>query len=84
MYSNCPVNLVGKTVHVDIQVIDASLDYILFGLSYTYAMLVVASTVFCKICFPREGNIVTIDQLTYHKLASVTSPASIISPVLDK
>jgi len=62
MYCNCPVTLAGKTVHIDIEVIDALLDYnILLGRSYTYAMSAIVFTVFCKMCFPHEGKIVTID-----------------------
>lgn len=66
MYHNFTVALAGKTVHVDIEVIDSPLDYnIILGCSYTYTMSVVASTVFHKMCFLHEGKIVTIDQLTY-------------------
>ena len=66
MYRNYPVTFASKTVHVAIEVIDAPLDYkILLGRSYTYAMSTVTSTVFHKMCFPHEGNIVTIDQSTY-------------------
>ena len=85
MYHNCPVNLTGRIVHVDIEVIDGPLDYnILLGHSYTYAMSVVASTIFHKMCFPHEGKIITIDQLTYYEFASLTSPESIISSIYDK
>lgn len=62
MYRNCLVTLAGKIVHVDIEVIDAPLDYnILLGRSYTYAMSAIASTVFHKMYFPHEESIVTID-----------------------
>jgi hypothetical protein len=41
------VTLKGKTVSVDIEVVDTTLDYnFLLGHSWLYAMLVVASTVF--------------------------------------
>jgi len=85
MYRNCLVTLAGKTVHVDIEVIDAPLDYnIILGCSYTYAMSFLTSTVSRKMCFPREGKIVTINQLTYYEQTSMTSPESIISSVSDK
>ena len=85
MYHNCPMTLAGKIVHVDIEVIDAPLDYnILLGRSYTYAMSTFASAMFCKMYFPHEGKIVTVDQLTYYEPISVTSPESIISSVSDK
>ena len=47
-------------------------------------MSTVASAVFNKMLFPHEEKIVTIDQLTYYKLTSVTSLESIISSSLDK
>ena len=62
-----PITLAGKTVLIDIEVINAQLDYnLLLGRSYLYAMRAVASTIFCLMMFPHEGNIVMIDQLTYH------------------
>lgn len=62
MYRNCLVTLVGKTIHVYIEVIDSPLDYnILLGHSYTYAMLAITSAIFYEMCFPHEGKIVTID-----------------------
>jgi len=85
MYRNFLVTLAGKTVHVDIEVINAPLDYnVLLGYSYTYAMTAVVSAAFHKMCFPHEGNIVTIDQLTYYELASMNSPKSIILSVSNK
>lgn len=84
IYHNCPVNLSGKTVHVDIKVINSPLDYnILLGRSYTYSMSSIVSTVFRKICFPHEGKIINIDQLTYYEPASLTSHEPIISLTYD-
>jgi hypothetical protein len=63
-----PVELGGKTILIDIEVIDAPLDYnILFGRSYMYAMKVVASSVFRMMMFPHNGKIVTIDQITHYE-----------------
>ena len=60
-----------RSVCVDVEVIDAPLDYnILLGRSYTYAMSVIPSAVFRKMSFPHNGNIVTIDQLSYLELPS--------------
>ena len=68
LFRNCPITLAGKIVCVDVEVIDAPLDYnILLGRSYTYAMSVVPSAVHRKMFFPHNGKIVTIDQLTYHE-----------------
>jgi hypothetical protein len=53
LFQNVPVELGGKTILIDIEVIDAQLDYnILFGCSYMYSMKVVASSVFRIIMFP--------------------------------
>jgi len=44
LYQNYPIIVVGKTVSIDNEVIDAPLHYkIIFGHSYTYVMLVFAS-----------------------------------------
>jgi hypothetical protein len=68
LFQNVPIELGGKTILIDIEVIDAPLDYnILFGCSYMYLMKVVASSVFCTMMFPHNGKIVTIDQLTHYE-----------------
>jgi hypothetical protein len=60
------IELGGKIVSVEVEVVDATLDYnMLLGHTWFYAMKVVASTVFHIICFPHQGKIVTIDQLDY-------------------
>jgi hypothetical protein len=62
------VQLGGKTMCVEVEVFDASLDYnILLGRSWTYAMQAVVSTVFRVSLFPHEDRIVTIDQLSFSK-----------------
>jgi len=56
----------GKTVSVKVEVVDAPIDYnLLLGNSWTYAMTAILSSVFRVIQFPHEGNIVTIDQLSF-------------------
>jgi hypothetical protein len=61
-----PVQLGGKTVCVEVEVVDAPLDYnLLLGWSWTYAMQVVVAIVFRVFLFPHEGRIVTIDQLYF-------------------
>jgi hypothetical protein len=60
------VQLGGKTVEVEVEVVDAPIDYnLLLGHNWTYAMVVVISSVFCVLCFPHQGEIVTIDQLSF-------------------
>jgi hypothetical protein len=59
-----PVQLEGKTVCVEVEVVDVPLDYnILLGRSWTYAMTTVVSTIFRVLCFPHEGQIITVDQV---------------------
>jgi hypothetical protein len=68
LFQNVPVELEGKTILIDIEVIDAPLDYnILLGRTYMYAMKAVASSVFRTIMFPHNGKIVTIDQVTHYE-----------------
>jgi hypothetical protein len=68
LFQNFPLELGGKNIFIDIEVIDAPLDYnILFGRSYMYAMKWVASPVFHMMMFPHNGKIVTIDQLTNYE-----------------
>ena len=57
---------------------------ILLGRSYTYAISAVPSAVFCKMSFPHNGKIVTIDQLSYHESQSQTSPEMTTSSVANK
>ena len=57
-----PITLAGKTIMVYVEVVDKKLDYNLFlGRSWTYAMTVVVSTVFCIIQFPLDGKVITVD-----------------------
>ena len=61
-----PVTLGGKTMNVEVEVVDAPIDYnLLLGQSWTYAMEVVPSSYFRCIKFPHEGKLVTIDQLSF-------------------
>ena len=59
-----PMTLGGKTVLIDMMVVDIPLDFnMLLGRDYVYAMNDVVSSLFRVMCFPHNGNIVTIDQL---------------------
>jgi hypothetical protein len=63
-----PVQLGGKTVCVEVEVVDAPIDYnLLLGRSWTYAMQAVVATVFRVLLFPHQGRIVTIDQLSFSR-----------------
>jgi hypothetical protein len=46
------VQLGGKMVEVDVEVVDAPLDYnLLLGRNWTYAMTAIVSSVFRTLCF---------------------------------
>jgi hypothetical protein len=61
-----PIQLGGKTIIVDVEVVDAPLNYnLLLGRSWFYAMTVVASSVFRCVQFSHQGKIVTVDQLDF-------------------
>jgi hypothetical protein len=61
------VQLGGKTITVDIEVVDAPLDYnLLLGRRWFYRMTTVVSLVFRCVQFPHQGKIVTIDQLDFY------------------
>jgi hypothetical protein len=61
-----PIELGGKTVTVEVEVVNAPLDYnLLLGFSWFYPMRVVASTVYRLVHFPHLGRIVSINQLDY-------------------
>jgi hypothetical protein len=68
LFQNVPVELGGKTMLIDIEVINTPLDYnIMFGHSYMYAMKAVASSVFRTMMFPHNRKIITIDQVSYYE-----------------
>jgi hypothetical protein len=60
------MQLGGKIVCVEVQVVDVPLDYnLLLGRIWTYAMHAVVATVFRVLLFPHEGQIVSIDQFYF-------------------
>jgi hypothetical protein len=70
-------------VEVDVEVVDAPLDYnLLLGRNWTYAMTTVMSSIFHTLCFPHEGKIVTIDQLSFAHASPNASVGPSI-PVID-
>jgi hypothetical protein len=63
-----PMQLGGKTVCIEVEVVDVSLDYnLLLGRSWTYAMQGEVTTVFRVFLFPHEDWIMTIDQLSFSR-----------------
>jgi hypothetical protein len=77
------VQLGGKIVEVDVEVVDAPLDYnLLLGCNWTYAMTKFVSSIFHTLCFPHDGIIVTINQLSFvHASPNALFGPSI--PVID-
>lgn len=64
--TNFPITLEGKTINLEVEVIDANLNYnLLLGRSWTLAMFCVVYTLFYVLCFPHEGKIVIVDQLAF-------------------
>jgi hypothetical protein len=70
-------------VEVEVEVVDAPLNYnILLGRNWTYAMTTIVSSGFHILCFPHEGNIVTIDQLSFaHPSPNASVGPSV--PIID-
>ena len=70
------VKMGGKTISIQVEVVDAPLDYnLLLGRNWFYAMTVVASIVFLTVQFPHLGRIATIDQLDFYTPDVTTSMA---------
>jgi hypothetical protein len=62
---------------VEVEVVDAPLDYnLLLGHNWTYAMVSIISSVFHTLCFPHQGKIVMVDQLSF----AYSSPNASVGP----
>jgi hypothetical protein len=69
-----PVTLGGKTVFIDVMVVQDPLDFsLLLGRDYVYAMKAIVSTLFRVISFPHDGRVVTVDQLSFIEPAWIAS-----------
>ena len=63
--------------------VDAPLDYnLLLGQNWMYSMQAVSSSLFHIVCFPHNGNIVTIDQ-TILKNSSATASSGASIPIVE-
>ena len=61
-----PISFGGKTVLVDVIVVQGSLDFnMILGRDYVYVMNDMVSTLFRAMHFPHNGSIVTINQLCF-------------------
>jgi hypothetical protein len=75
-----PITLEGKTVQVEVEVFNAPFDYnLLLGHSWIDSMHAVVSTLFCVVCFPHQGKVVTVDQLTFFNSDTRTGNMSFIA-----
>ena len=75
-----PITLEGKTVCIDVMVVQGPLALnLVLGHDYVYSMKVVVSTLFRVIYFPHDGNILTIDQLSFIKTNHHMTPSHQIS-----
>ena len=73
------VRLGGKTVAIEVEVVDVPLDYnLLLGRNWMYNMQAVASSLFHIVCFSHNGKIVTIDQMAFKNLSVTTSSGATI------
>ena len=64
-----PICVGGKVVNIEVEIVDANLDYnLLLGQNWIYDMDAIASSLFCVLCLPHEGRIVTVDQIDYYPI----------------
>lgn len=78
IFQDVPLELIGNTILIDIEVVDAQVGYnIILGHIDMYSMKGIASNNFYFMISPHEGEIVTIDQLTYYD----TKPSSALNNV---
>ena len=71
-----PITLGGKIVYVDVMVVQVPLYFnMLLGCDYVYTVKDVVSTLFRVMCFPHDGKIVTIDQISFIKLDYRVTPS---------
>ena len=78
------IKLVGKEVSIEIELVDAPLDYnLLLGRNWTYAMCIIPSSVFRVLIFPHEGKLVIVYQLTYTRKGRMDTYESSV-PLIDQ
>ena len=66
---------------IEVEVIDAPLEYFLLGRSWTYAMSAIASTILWVVVFPHEGKLVTVYQLSFTQKGHMETNESIVQLV---
>ena len=79
--NNLHVELGGKIMNVDVEVVDKPLDYnILLGRPWVYAMTAIISTYLRMIAFPHKGIITVTNQLSFF---ASTSQVTVIILFVD-
>lgn len=83
-----PITLGSKTICIDVLVTQGALYFnLLLGRDYVYAMGALVSSLFRVVCFPRDGRIVTIDQLSFFSPPvppmQLSSPPGFYPPVVS-
>ena len=83
---NVPVTLKGKTVHMNMMVVQGPLDYnLLLGRDYIYCMGAIVSTLFRVMCFLNEGRMVKlVDQLSFPGSHAIYSHLPFLSDLLPQ
>ena len=76
---NLPITLRRKTVHLNMMVVQGTLDYnLLLGRDYIYSMGAIVSTLFRVMCFAHEGRMLQlVDQLSFSgsNMATIQTPS---------
>jgi len=68
---NLSITLEGKTINVEVEIVDVNLNYnLLLGRSWTHAIHVISSSLFHVLCFPHQGKIFTVDQFSFFASSS--------------
>jgi hypothetical protein len=69
-------------MEVDVEVVDSPINYkLLLGHNWTYAMTAIISSIFHTLCFPHDGKIMMIDQLSFVYASPSASIGSTIAVV---
>ena len=77
------VQLGEKIIAIEVEVVDAPLDYnLLLGQNWMYSMQAVASSLFRVVCFPFNGKIIMIDQMSFRN-PSVNASSGTSIPIID-
>ena len=78
------IKLAGKELSVEVEVINAPLDYnLLLGRSCTYAICAIPSVILQVLVFPHEGKLVTVDQLSFTRKGRLETNEAIV-PLIDQ